>query len=780
MKLGKFNMNRQTAEKWILAVIPVILFLLLCMYEMIAFKTAAFIFMLVILALILLSFTKLRRYIHIRDRFGYVFMLAGAMFLMDGISTFYAASGTLTLETFVQVAAAFCLTVILVSLVPGERSEAGPRIARVLTLASAIAGVVSIDLIATQLLIKPILLLVGQAGAYMNGIEAGSRIISVIQNPNLFAGITGIGTLLSLGLASDKTQPKEKLTYNSVLFINSLSFVLAFSMGATASIGVAFIVLLIVCGNEKRGRMLVLMVETLICALGAAAVISATSFDDWDGINLIPIVVLVLGAAAHSALDIYVGDKISAKLDPKKTAVVLIAIALVVVVFVVLALCVTGELALAAGESVRRSAYPDAGEYTLEVESNAPNLTVTVISQNYQETMMHTETVLYTGLASGACFTVPEDSIVTYLTFASPDSDAALTSAVLVCGEKREAISLGYPLLPSFIVNRLQGLRANENAIQRTVFFSDGLKLAARSPIIGHGMGGFHSGFKSVQSFYYETRYVHNHYIETLIDTGIVGLCLFVGTLVLAFVTAFRALKKHPLVPALFAGVVYMAIHAGVEVVFSSYYYLQFALGTFAVIDLCCGDKVKAKLNIVHTAALVLFASVFAFFIGRHLIAQELIQENPTAGNVLQGIELDYYKRSYYMASYIKYSLVTEDKAVQKQAKIFAEQMRKDNSPDEYDALAEYYFANDNILYGFAVLERFVHHSASCSEDWNMAFELLDRYYDGSEPFLDGVRRIHDLLTERNRVSLDVISLTDRSVMFLEKAGIGEFEEVNP
>ena len=61
-----------------------------------------------------------------------------------------------------------------------------------------------------------------------------------------------------------------------------------------------------------------------------------------------------------------------------------------------------------------------------------------------------------------------------------------------------------------------------------------------------------------------------------------------------------------------------------------------------------------------------------------------------------------------------------------------------------------------------------------------MAFELLDRYYDESETFLDGVKRIHDLLQERNRVSLDVISLTDRSVMFLEKAGIGEFEEVNP
>lgn len=770
----------QTAEKLSFFAIPIVMFLLLCVYALAVIKAASFAYMLCVFALIILSFTKLKKYIHIRDRFGYVFMAATAMILMDGISTLYAASRTITLYTFAQVAAAFCLTVMLVSAVPGDRSNAGPRIARILTIVSAIAGVVSIDLIATQLLVQPILVLVGQAGAYMNGIEAGSRIISIFRNPNVFAGITGIGTLLSLGLAADKTQPKETLTHNSVLFINSLAFLLAFSMGATASIAVAFIVLLVVFDNERRGRMLVLMVETLICALGSAALISATSFHDWDGINLIPIIVLILGMAAHCALDIFVGGRISEKLDPKKTVIVLIILALIVAAFAVTALSVTGDLTLTAGESVRRSAYPDAGDYTLEIEATSPDLVVTVVSQNYRDTMMHTETELYSGLASDAHFTVPEDSIVTYLTFTASDADATVTSAALVSGTGRESIPLGYPLLPDFMVNRLQGLMANENAIQRTVFFSDGLKLAGRSPIIGHGMGGFVNGIQSVQSFFYETRNVHNHYIESLIDTGIIGLILFVGTLALGFITSFKGLKKHPLAPALFAGVVYMAIHAGVEVVFSTYYYIPFALGTFAVIDLCCADEPKPQLNFAHTASLILFASVFSILIGRNIIAQATVASDPTLDNITAAVESDYYEKSGYMTMVTMFSLETEDESVRSLAAEYAERMRKDDMPETYTALAEYYFASGNIRYGFEMIERFVRHSMSSHDDWNEALTLLSKHYDPGEEFISGVKGIYDILDEKNRTSLEAIALTEESIAFFEKAGIGAFEESRP
>ena len=62
----------------------------------------------------------------------------------------------------------------------------------------------------------------------------------------------------------------------------------------------------------------------------------------------------------------------------------------------------------------------------------------------------------------------------------------------------REKVRLGYLLLPEFAANRIQGLWANQNAIQRVEFWRDGLKIYQESPIIrkrsglcgGHGHPG--------------------------------------------------------------------------------------------------------------------------------------------------------------------------------------------------------------------------------------------------------------------------------------------------
>ena len=88
----------------------------------------------------------------------------------------------------------------------------------------------------------------------------------------------------------------------------------------------------------------------------------------------------------------------------------------------------------------------------------------------------------------------------------------------------RYVFDLHGPRLPPVGANRIQGLWANENAIQRFVLFADGLQLFRSSPIYGLGMGAFENGVKSVQSFDYIAKYAHNHYIQTLAETGVIGL----------------------------------------------------------------------------------------------------------------------------------------------------------------------------------------------------------------------------------------------------------------
>ena len=106
-----------------------------------------------------------------------------------------------------------------------------------------------------------------------------------------------------------------------------------------------------------------------------------------------------------------------------------------------------------------------------------------------------------------------------YLNFQGGEGDR-LESLSLSNGPR---VKLGYLLFPGFIANRIQGLWANQNAIQRLAFFQDGLRIYAQSPIIGSGLGSFEGQLFSVQDFYYETTYVHNHYIQVLLEMGFPG-----------------------------------------------------------------------------------------------------------------------------------------------------------------------------------------------------------------------------------------------------------------
>ena len=51
------------------------------------------------------------------------------------------------------------------------------------------------------------------------------------------------------------------------------------------------------------------------------------------------------------------------------------------------------------------------------------------------------------------------------------------------------------------------------------------------SPIVGNGVGSFETGITSVADFTYETKYVHNHYIQILLEDGVIGFVLFFGAL---------------------------------------------------------------------------------------------------------------------------------------------------------------------------------------------------------------------------------------------------------
>lgn len=769
-------------HKYSVFFVSLLFFFTVCLCFEDSIKVVAMVLMPLVLIVGVLRFQKLR------ERVSFPLIVLFLIALVDGISISYAVSTKLALYEFLPVLTAFCMALLLLMLAKGSELQPGRWIAGVLEGNAALAGIVSVDLISTRMISTPILSFLGKftdGYSHLSVLVPGTRINSIYSNPNVFASIVGIGVLLSLGLVLSSQRLAERCFHTVCLFINALSFVLSFSMGASAMIFMAFLVYFLLERKEQRSTLLFLMVETLILTVCAAGLVSVTSLQEWDGVQPIPLLCMAVGGASLCVLDGLVGRRLAGKLRGGRAVwIVVCGVFALLVAYVVAALLWTEGITLQGGEPLTRSAYLSPGEYTLEADLDG-SVTITIYSRNAQEVVMGTRTVLYWGTPSeDVCFTVPEDSLVVYFYF-STAQDYYLDSAAYEGINGSGSIPLKYKLLPDFIANRLQGVLSSTTWTQRVIFFADGMRLFRQSPVIGLGMGAFESKLKSVQSFYFVTQYVHNHYIQTLTDTGIVGLVLFVTLIGISAAAVLLARKKkniHPLLPAIGAVLVFMAGHAATEIIFSVYSYLPMAFGVFILIGICCGHalpKINNRVKVGLLIPIALSLCVFSVLLSENMMAAKAFQRNPTFSGLAAVIEYDKFERVDYMMAYVTNSLnpvLDVDDEIRRQADIYAEQLSKLDSNIIPYRLAEYYLYTNRMEYGLEMAEKYVRYVASDSQAWQQTFDLLERYEVNDESYRAGVLKIYQLMKTWNDENMGMIIVDDETMSFLarlEEQGTG-------
>lgn len=767
-------------EKWTVPLLILAFFIGTCLTAATTIKVMAMTMMIAAVISCIVRFSA------VRERLSLPLLVAAVWLLCNGASTFYAVSGKFALKEFLKLMVGFCLILLILAWSRKGR-DTGRAAASILSGGTAIASLVSIDMISTHWISGLVLGFLEDIStdflyAATHALEVGSRINSLYENPNSFAGIAGLGVLLSLELAVTARREGERPFHLVCLFINALAFLLVFSMGASGVLMVAFLVLLLLERPSRKSALFALMLETLVMALACTFPIFLTSFQSADAFQPIPLLCAVVGAAALCVVDRFVGMKFTGKTGGKALTVAIAAVLALLAIFAAAALNLTGPATLSAGEGLRRSAYPEAGTYTLELVTSG-DVTVTIESQNQQDTMMHTETVLYSGPAQGAVFTVPEGSLVTYFNFYA-NENLTLSEANVVGENGSTSLKLHYKVLPGFIANRLQGLFANENAIQRTVFFSDGMKLFRRSPVFGLGLGTYESSIQSVQSFHYETKYAHNHYVETLVSTGVVGLILFVGMLLCCAWALVKSLRRGeeaaPMAPALFAALLFMAGHAAVEVIFSFNFYLPMALGVIGLICLCCGDELpllreKEEAGSWVTLIICVLIVAYAILLGLNMHARKVATNN-TKGNGFASLssaaEMDFFEKNDYLLSYVVSAQKLSRKKypdILEKADRYAAQLYKADSNTICLYLADYYFETDQPDLAISALVKHVNYVSSNSETWIDALDTLSVYYeDFPEACQRGTEEIAALLQTWNEENMGSIQLEERNLAFIE------------
>jgi tetratricopeptide (TPR) repeat protein len=130
-----------------------------------------------------------------------------------------------------------------------------------------------------------------------------------------------------------------------------------------------------------------------------------------------------------------------------------------------------------------------------------------------------------------------------------------------------------YKSIPGDLQQRIDSISLNAGtAKERYIFAEDALQFSKDAPLVGSGGGSWKVVFKEYQQNPYSSSRVHNGYLEWLVDTGWIGIILFILVFSYYLQKVFRSLlqtEENQLQVASFAGLMIIFIHSAIDFNFS-------------------------------------------------------------------------------------------------------------------------------------------------------------------------------------------------------------------
>ncbi len=94
-------------------------------------------------------------------------------------------------------------------------------------------------------------------------------------------------------------------------------------------------------------------------------------------------------------------------------------------------------------------------------------------------------------------------------------------------------------LIPQELLERLKGISFTARTVQeRFIFYKDALKIVKDYPILGAGGGAWPSLYFMYQSYMYWSTQAHSYIMQIWVETGTIGIIIFVGVLISFLYTA--------------------------------------------------------------------------------------------------------------------------------------------------------------------------------------------------------------------------------------------------